>query len=145
MFTRFSDCGNSIHKIIPLLKKEILKYPLFHILSDFSNLLFLHTLYISNIQSASEDDGCGLFMYRIQEGFHINLWECLMYGNWNKCACYLKRWLYSLTKLIYNDNLTMFEFSSSYTHTHTHTHTQYIWEREREREREMICRQTVCR
>ena len=37
-------------------------------------------IYISNILSASKDNGCGLFMHRIYEEFHINLWECSMYG-----------------------------------------------------------------
>ena len=32
-------------------------------------------IYISNIQSASEDSGCGLFLYRIYEEYHINLCE----------------------------------------------------------------------
>ena len=31
-------------------------------------------IYISNIQSVSEDDGCGLFAFRIYEEFYINLW-----------------------------------------------------------------------
>ena len=37
-------------------------------------------LYISNIQSPSKDNRCGFFMYRIYEEFHINLWECSMFG-----------------------------------------------------------------
>ena len=37
-------------------------------------------IYINNIQSVSEDSGCGLFMYRIYDKYHINLCECLMYG-----------------------------------------------------------------
>ena len=37
-------------------------------------------IYISNIQSASENNGCGLFVYRIYEEFHINLCECSTYG-----------------------------------------------------------------
>ena len=48
------------------------------------NLLIIfntHThLYISNIQSISEDSGCELFVYRIYEEFHINLCVCSMYG-----------------------------------------------------------------
>ena len=36
-------------------------------------------IYISNIQSVSEDKGYGLFTYRIYEEFPINLCECLMY------------------------------------------------------------------
>ena len=32
------------------------------------------------IQSASEDNGCRLFFYRIYEEYHINLCEYLMYG-----------------------------------------------------------------
>ena len=35
---------------------------------------------MSNIKSASEDNACGLFAFRIYEEFHINLWECSMYG-----------------------------------------------------------------
>ena len=35
---------------------------------------------VSNIQSASEDSGCGLFVYRIYQEYHINLCECSMYG-----------------------------------------------------------------
>ena len=38
------------------------------------------TEYIYNIQSASEDSGCGLFAYRIYEEYQINLCECSMYG-----------------------------------------------------------------
>ena len=30
--------------------------------------------------SAFEGTGCGLFAYKIYEEFHINQWECLMYG-----------------------------------------------------------------
>ena len=44
--------------------------------------IFLHIyiyIYIY-FQSASEDNGCGLFVYRIYEAFHINLWEWSMYG-----------------------------------------------------------------
>ena len=37
-------------------------------------------IYISNIQSASEDTGCGLFVYRIYEEYHINICECWVYG-----------------------------------------------------------------
>ena len=37
-------------------------------------------IYISNIESASEDSGCGLFAYRIYEEYHINLCECSLYG-----------------------------------------------------------------
>ena len=29
----------------------------------------------------SEEGECGLFVYRIYEGYHINLRECSMYGN----------------------------------------------------------------
>ena len=52
-------------------------------------ILFLHiclfpasgtNIYISNIESASEDSGCGLFANRIYKEFRINLWECSMYG-----------------------------------------------------------------
>ena len=32
------------------------------------------------IQSASEDSGCGLFVYRIDEEYHIILCEGSMYG-----------------------------------------------------------------
>ena len=34
---------------------------------------------MSNIQSASEDSGCGLLAYRIYEEYHINLCECSLY------------------------------------------------------------------
>ena len=53
-------------------------------------------MYISNIQSASEDNGCGLFAYRINEEFHINLWECLMYAN-----CYIFSIQVDITNLTY--------------------------------------------
>ena len=33
-------------------------------------------MYISNIQSASKDNGCGLFVCRIYEEFHKNQWGC---------------------------------------------------------------------
>ena len=36
-------------------------------------------IYINNIPSASKDNGCGLFVYRIHEIFHINLCECSLY------------------------------------------------------------------
>ena len=32
------------------------------------------------MQSASEDRGCGLFLYIIYKDYHINLCECSMYG-----------------------------------------------------------------
>ena len=32
------------------------------------------------IQSASKDNGCGLFVYGMYEKFQINPWECLMNG-----------------------------------------------------------------
>ena len=51
-------------------------------------------LYISDIQSGTEDNGCGLFEYRIFVEFHINLWECSMYNN-----CYA--FLYSFSGLYY--------------------------------------------
>ena len=35
---------------------------------------------VCNIQSASEDSGCGLFLYRIYAEYHKNLCECSMYG-----------------------------------------------------------------
>ena len=41
--------------------------------------IYIYT-YVYNIQSASEDSGCGLFFYRIYEEYHINLCECWMYG-----------------------------------------------------------------
>ena len=47
---------------------------------------------LSNIQSASESSGCGLYTYWIYEEFHVNLCDCLMY-----------------------DNLTKFKFPSTYT------------------------------
>ena len=37
-------------------------------------------IYISNIQSVSEDSGCGLFVYIIYEEYQINLCECSMNG-----------------------------------------------------------------
>ena len=30
----------------------------------------------------SKNYGYGIFVYRIYEGFHINLWECSMYDNY---------------------------------------------------------------
>ena len=45
---------------------------------------------INNIQSASQDYGCGLFVYRIYEGFHINLREYSMYGY---CCVFLFRFI----------------------------------------------------
>ena len=44
-------------------------------------------IYISNIQSASKDSGCGLFTYRIYKEFHINLWECSMFPT--NCTIYI--------------------------------------------------------
>ena len=35
-------------------------------------------MYIYNIQAVSEDNGCGLFAYRIYEEFHVNLREGLI-------------------------------------------------------------------
>ena len=48
-------------------------------------------IYISNIQSASEDSGCGLFLYRIYEEYHIKLCVCSMYGYYYTTSiyCYL--------------------------------------------------------
>ena len=42
--------------------------------NDVTYKLFIYKSYIH------EDNGCGLFTYRIYKEFHINLWECLMYG-----------------------------------------------------------------
>ena len=49
--------------------------------------MYIHLIYIcinreresSNIQSAPEDSGCGLFAYRIYEEYHINLCERSMF------------------------------------------------------------------
>ena len=46
--------------------------------------IYIYIYYISNIQPASEDSGCGLFAYRLYEEFHVNLWECSIYAN-----CYI--------------------------------------------------------
>ena len=43
-------------------------------------IMYIYIYIYIYIQSASEDSGCGLFAYRIYEEFHINLWECSMYG-----------------------------------------------------------------
>ena len=58
-------------------------------------------IYISNIQSASEDSECGLFLYTIYDKYHINLCECSMYG-----SCYITQpglsfLLVALNKYIY--------------------------------------------
>ena len=37
-----------------------------------------------SVQSVPEYNGCGLFVYRIYEEFHINLWVCSMFR-----FCYL--------------------------------------------------------
>ena len=45
--------------------------------------IYLYRCYLSTylfIQSASENSGCGLFLFRIYEEYHINLYECSMYG-----------------------------------------------------------------
>ena len=49
------------------------------------------------IQSASKESGCGLFVHRMYEEFHINLWECSMYGC---CYIFFSIQVY-LTKLAY--------------------------------------------
>ena len=54
---------------------------------DCGHQLYLYTAVIS---SASEDNGCRLFVYRIYEVFHINLWECSMYGY---CYIFLFRFI----------------------------------------------------
>ena len=36
--------------------------------------------YLRNIHKVSKEFGCEIFVYRIYESFHINLWECSMYG-----------------------------------------------------------------
>ena len=53
-------------------------------------------IYISNIQSASVNNGWGLFAYWIFEEFHINLRECLMYG-----YCYIYPIQVYIIKLTY--------------------------------------------
>ena len=42
-------------------------------------------IYISNILSASEDNWCGLFVYRVYEEFHIHIYQTLRSGRiWHK-------------------------------------------------------------
>ena len=53
-------------------------------------------IYLSNIQAASKDSGCGLFMYRIYEGYPINLWECSLYGY---CYIFFLPCLYNKTHI----------------------------------------------
>ena len=45
---------------------------IYYIQSNIYIYIYIY-IYISNILSASEDNGCGLFACRIYEGFHINL------------------------------------------------------------------------
>ena len=75
-------------------------------------VIYIYIYIYIYILSASGDNGCGLFVYRIYKGFHINLWECSMYGHcytlstWNTCytlstfSClYLKTHIQSVYKL----------------------------------------------
>ena len=48
--------------------------------TSMQDIFQTYNIYLSNIQSVSEDDGCGLFVHRIDEEFHINLWEWSTYG-----------------------------------------------------------------
>ena len=48
------------------------------------------------MQLVSEDSGCGLFVHRIHEEFHINLQECSMYG-----YCYVFPIQVYITQLTY--------------------------------------------
>ena len=57
-------------------------------------------IYIYN-QPASEGSEIGLFAYRISEEFHINLWECSMYGYcYTFCCCFFSIQVY-ITKRTY--------------------------------------------
>ena len=40
---------------------------------SYNNINIYSYIYICNIQSASEDSGCRLFLYRIYEDYHINM------------------------------------------------------------------------
>ena len=51
-------------------------------------------IYISNIQSASEDYGCGLFVYRVYERFHINIWETNIFVEINPQWQFNCRWVF---------------------------------------------------
>ena len=67
--------------------------------------------YISNIQSTSKDSGSGLFVYRIYEEFHINLWECSMYG-----CCYIFLIQVEIIKLTYRVYTMQLEENSNLIH-----------------------------
>ena len=61
------------------------------------------------IQSAFEDSGCGLFAYRIYGVYHINLYECSMYG-----FCYISfSFLVYITKLTYRVYAVLLEGNSN--------------------------------
>ena len=62
-------------------------------------------IYIRDIQSTSEDSGCGLFVYRIYEEYHINLSECSMHG-----YCYISfSFQVYITKLTYREYIVQLE------------------------------------
>ena len=70
-------------------------------------------IYIYDIQSASEDNGYGLFAYRIYEEFHISLLECSMYGN-----CYIFSIKVYITKLTYRAYTRILEENSNQVYCH---------------------------
>ena len=75
-----SMVSNKAHLITFSLLNSSLFQMLFYLQHIFTPSNHLFTMsYISNIQSASKDYGCGLFMHRIYEGFHksmgvLNVW-----------------------------------------------------------------------
>ena len=75
--------------------------------------MYTHNYIYIYIQSASEDNRCGLFTYRIYEELHINLWECSIYG-----YCYIfpiKVYIIKLTYRAYtmrlNENSNLVKLS----------------------------------
>ena len=65
-------------------------------------------IYLSNIQSVSEDSGCGLFVYRIYEEYHKSLWVLnvrLLLHLFFLPGLYNKTHIQSLVQLEGNSNL----------------------------------------
>ena len=108
--------------IVRPLFQHISKYFLDHTVCIY---IYIY-IYISNIQSASKDNGCGLFACRIYEEFHINLWKGSMYG-YCDMVCYREREgkVNSLTLLYLNQQAlrltvkTVWERRSSNPHSVT--------------------------
>ena len=72
---------------------------------------------VSYIQSASEDSWCGLFAYRIYEGFYIHLWECSMYSYSDLIGIYISHTLGRIVNLEQVGFTGMMKLSSSRTVT----------------------------